>query len=135
MLLPDGDAIPPAHAASNSVTFPPLAELKHYTTVNRGVTREHMLMSQAALDALKAKQQVPVGTHIVLVDDQSGELSRYLVSQKMGEGESDWQFQWFWPDQTIKADENTAQCYSCHRSRQDRSFMFTYTDALRFGGS
>jgi hypothetical protein len=56
----------------------------------------------------------------------------YLVAQKMGEGSEHWQYQWFWPDRSIKADENTARCYSCHQSRQDRQFMFTFTDALSF---
>jgi hypothetical protein len=54
------------------------------------------------------------------------------VSQKIGDGSEDWQYQWFWPDRSIKADENTARCYSCHQSRQDRQFMFTFTDALSF---
>lgn len=122
----------PAFAGANAVTFPPLDQLEHYTTVRRGITREHMLTSRAALDAIKAEQPVPVGTHFVLVDYQSDVLTRYLVAQKTGEGADDWEYQWFWPDQSVKADENTAQCYSCHRSRQDRQFLFTFSDALSF---
>jgi hypothetical protein len=91
-----------------------------------------MLTSRAALDAIQAGQPIPTGTHVVLVDFQSDVLHRYLVSQKTGEGVGDWQYQWFWPDRSIKADENTAQCYSCHRSREDRQFMFTFTDARSF---
>ncbi|MFT2215056.1 hypothetical protein ACLJYM_24830 [Rhizobium giardinii] len=125
----------PAFAEANDVTFPPVGDLVHYTTVERGVTTEHMLTSQTALDALKAGTSVPVGTHVVLVDYQSGKLFRYLVSQKMGEGIDDWQYQWFWPDRKVKTDENAAQCYSCHRSRQDQSFMFTHSDALGFDGT
>jgi hypothetical protein len=132
LVPPDGKGPAPAFAAANAVTFPPLEQLVHYATVRRGVTREHMLTSQAALDAIKAGQPVPTGTHMVLVDYQSDVLHRYLVSQKTGDGIDDWQFQWFWPDRSIKADENTAQCYSCHRSRQDRQFMFTSTDARGF---
>ncbi|CDM63104.1 MULTISPECIES: cytochrome P460 family protein [Rhizobium] len=120
----------PAIAAENAVTFPPLDKLVHYTTVRRGVTREHMLTNPEALAAIKAGQPVAVGTHVVLVDFQSDVLHRYLVAQKMGEGSADWAYQWFWPDKSIKADENVAQCYSCHRSREDRQFMFTFTDAL-----
>jgi hypothetical protein len=133
-VIPFLDRLAPteAFAEVNAVTFPALDQLEHYTTVRRGVTREHMLTSRSALDAIAAGQQVPNGTHVVLVDYQSDELHRYLVAQKMGDGDEDWQYQWFWPNQTIKADENTAQCYSCHRSRQDRQFMFTFTDALSF---
>jgi hypothetical protein len=67
---------------------------------------------------------------VVLVDFQSDVLTRYLVAQKVGSGDREWEYQWFWPDQTIKADENTAQCYSCHRSRQAQQFLFTYNGAI-----
>ena len=133
LMLPQGTGPTPAYAEANAVTFPPLDQLEHYTTVTRGITREHMLTSQAALDAIKAGEPVPVGTHVVLVDYQSDVLTRYLVSQKLGEGVDDWGYQWFWPDETIKADENIGQCYACHqRSRQDRQFMFTHEDAVAF---
>jgi len=130
LTLTFGSGLAPARADANAVSFPSLEELEHYTTVERGVTREHMLTSPEALAAIKAGQSVPVGTHVVLVDYQSGELHRYLVSQKMGSGPGDWQYQWFWPDKSIKADENTARCYSCHSTQQDRSFMFTFNDAV-----
>ncbi|KQY12490.1 hypothetical protein ASE23_28090 [Rhizobium sp. Root73] len=119
-----------ARAASNSVTFPPLDQLEHYTTVRRGITREHMLTSPEALAALKAGQPVPTGTHMVLVDFQSDVLTRYLVGQKIGDGTDQWEYQWFWPDQTVKADENVARCYSCHRSKQSEHFMFTFDGAI-----
>lgn len=129
----DGDGPARAYAEANGVTFPQLDKLEHYTTVRRGGTREHMLTSRAALDAIQAGQSVPTGTHVVLVDYQNDELHRYLIAQKMGGGRDDWQYQWFWPDQSVKADENTAQCYACHqRSRQDRQYMFTFSDALDF---
>ncbi|AYM65671.1 cytochrome P460 family protein [Agrobacterium fabrum] len=120
----------PALAAANSVTFPPLDQLEHYTTVRRGITREHMLTSREALAALKAGQPVPTGTHMVLVDYQSDVLTRYLVGQKIGDGAAEWEYQWFWPDQTVKADENVARCYSCHRSKQSEQFMFTFDGAI-----
>jgi len=119
-----------ALAAANSVTFPPLDRLEHFTTVRRGITREHMLTSPEALAALKAGKPVPTGTHMVLVDYQSDVLTRYLVGQKVGDGAEDWEYQWFWPDQTIKVDENVARCYSCHRSRQSEQFMFTFDGAI-----
>ena len=120
-------------AAANAVTFPVVDQLKHYATVTRGVTLEHMLTSQEALTAIQGGRPVPVGTHVVLVDYQSGKLYRYLVSQKVGSGEGDWQYQWFWPNGSVKPDEKPDQCYACHRSRIDRQFMFTHTDAVRFG--
>ncbi|WP_425348896.1 hypothetical protein [Pararhizobium antarcticum] len=82
----------PALAAPNSVTFPPLDQLEHYTTVRRGITREHMLTSPEALAALKAGQPVPTGTHMVLVDYQSDVLTRYLVGQKIGDGADEWEY-------------------------------------------
>ncbi|KQQ69888.1 hypothetical protein ASF70_22135 [Rhizobium sp. Leaf321] len=120
----------PALAAANSVTFPPLDQLKHYTTVRRGIKREHMLTSPEALIALKAGQPVPTGTHMVLVDYQSDVLTRYLIGQKIGDGDNEWEYQWFWPDGSVKADENVARCYSCHRSRQSEQFMFTFDGAI-----
>ena len=68
LALPEGEGPTPARAETNTVTFPPLDKLEHYTTVRRGVTREHMLTSRAALDAIKAGLPVPTGTHVVLVD-------------------------------------------------------------------
>src|SRR5687768_7411991 len=70
----------PAFAEANQVTFPPLDDLVHYTTVNRGQTREHMLTNRNALDAIKAGKPVPTGTHMVLVDFESDVLTRYLVA-------------------------------------------------------
>jgi hypothetical protein len=121
-------------AEQNDVTFPPIAELTHYTTVERGSTVEHMLTTPEALASLKAGEQVPTGTHLVLQDFQNGELFRFLVSQKLGDGPSDWGYQWFWPDGTIKEDERTDQCFSCHRSREAQQFMFTHDGAMNFGG-
>ncbi|CAN7523382.1 hypothetical protein LJR235_003606 [Pararhizobium sp. LjRoot235] len=129
---PSSFAPMPAFAEANQVSFPPLDDLEHYTTVRRGVTREHMLTSRAALNAIEAGQPMPPGTHVVLVDYQSDVLTRYLVAQKMGDGAEDWQYQWFWPDRAVKADENVAQCYSCHRSRVDNQFLFTFDDAVSF---
>lgn len=122
----------PAFAEANQVTFPPLEDLVHYTTVKRGQTREHMLTNRDALDAIQVGKPIPKGTHMVLVDFQSDVLTRYLVAQKTGDGVEDWQYQWFWADRSIKADENVARCYSCHRSRVDQQFMFTFDGAMSF---
>ena len=128
-------ALVPAVALANmeAVTFPKLESLVHYTTVRRGVTREHMLTNQTAIDAIQAGQPVPTGTHIVLVDHQSDVLARYLVAEKTGDGPGDWAYQAFTPERAIKSDdESPARCYSCHQSRQERQYMFTYNDARSF---
>jgi hypothetical protein len=130
LTLPDGTGPSPAIAQVGTVTFPELELLVHYTTVNRGVTREHMLTNQSALDAIQAGRPVPTGSHVVLVDHQSGVLARYLVAEKTGNGVDDWAYQAFNPDHSLKTDdESPARCYSCHQSRQDRQFMFTFSDA------
>lgn len=121
-----------AFAESNAVTFPPLEQFVHYTTVERGDSTEHMMASPATLALLKAGSPVPVGSHLVLVDYRNGAVFRYFVSQKIGAGVADWQFQWFHPDRSIKSDENTARCHSCHRSRQESQFMFTLSEAKSF---
>lgn len=132
-MLPNGSGPAPALAQVGTVTFPELEALVHYTTVRRGVTREHMLTNQTALDAIQAGQPVPVGTHVVLVDYQSDVLTRYLVSEKTGDGPDDWAYQSFNTDQSHRTvDESPARCYSCHQTRQDRQYMFTFNDARSF---
>lgn len=122
-----------ALAQENAVTFPPLDQFVQYTTVERGNVLEYMMTSQKTIDEIKAGKDLPIGTQVVLVDHRDGKLLRYLVSQRVGTGPADWQFQSFLPDKkTIQADENPARCYSCHQSREDRNFMFTFTDAIRF---
>ncbi|MBB2720266.1 UNVERIFIED_ORG: hypothetical protein GGD48_005552 [Rhizobium etli] len=131
--LPEGPKPAAAQAQENAVTFPPLDQFVQYTTVQRGNVLELMMTSRETIAAIQAGQDLPVGTQLVLVDHRDGELLRYLVSQRVGAGRDDWQFQSFLPDrQTIQPDENPARCFSCHQSRQDRSYIFTYTDAMRF---
>lgn len=79
-----GEEASNARAEANAVTFPPVEEFEHYTTVGRGVSTEHMMTSREALAALKAGTTVAVGTHMVLVDYREGKVFRYFVSQKMG---------------------------------------------------
>ena len=133
LILPDGSGPTPSLAQVGTVTFPELEKLIHYTTVRRGVTREHMLTNQTALDAIQTEQGVPTGTHVVLVDYQNDVLTRYLIAEKTGAGAQDWAYQAFNPDQSLREDdESPARCYSCHQSRQDRQFMFTFSDARSF---
>lgn len=133
-----------ALAEPNQVRFPDQAmldELVHYTTVTRGNVTEYMYTSPEALAALRSGGEVPDGTQVILQDWREGEVYRLFVMEK-GEGfgdaydeasrTEDWQFQWYWPDGSINMDENTARCRSCHMSREDRSFMYTYSDAREF---
>lgn len=133
LFLFDGSGPTPAVAQVGTVTFPDLDKLVHYTTVRRGVTREHMLINQTAIDAIKAGQAVPTGTNVVLVDHQNDVLARYLIAQKNGDGVDDWAYQAFNPDHSIKMDdESPARCFSCHQTRGDRQYMFTFSDARGF---
>lgn len=132
-------------AESNRTTFPQnIDQLVHYATVRRGEVTEHLLTTREAIDAIKAGQAMPAGTHVVLVDYRQGEVFRYFVMEK-GEGwgadfpesrrTGDWQFQWFKPDRTINLAENTARCQSCHASRSDQEFMFSFDSAKAFNGT
>lgn len=133
-----------AWAEPNKVRYPTqemLDELIHYTTVTRGNVTEYMYTSPQALAALKAGEDVPDGTQVILQDWREGEVYRLFVMEK-GEGfgdaytdgtrTDDWQFQWYWPTGEINTDENTARCRSCHMSRESRSYMYTYNDARSF---
>ncbi|MCA0946782.1 cytochrome P460 family protein [Salipiger pacificus] len=133
-----------ALAEPNEVRFPDeamLAELVHYTTVTRGDVTEFMYTSPEALAALKSGGEIPDGTQVILQDWREGEVYR-LFAMETGEGfgeaydeatrTDDWQFQWYWPDGSINADETTQRCRSCHMSREGRNFMYTYSDARAF---
>lgn len=130
-----------ARAEQNRVTFPDISQLTHYTTVTRGEVTEHIMTTPEAIEAVQSGQSIPNDTHVVLVDYRDNEVYRYFVMQK-GEGwggdyderrrTGDWQFQWFWADQTINMDENTARCQSCHESREEREFIYTFNDLRRY---
>jgi hypothetical protein len=133
-------------AEPNRTTFPAdIDNLVHYTTVRRGEVTEHIMTTQAAIDAIKSGQPVPTGTHFVLVDYRGGEVHRYFVMEKgpnwgadypEGQRTGDWQFQWFNPDKkTVNMAENTARCQSCHSSREDEQFLFTFDRIHAFDGT
>lgn len=132
-----------AHAEANRVTFPKLDALVHYTTVRRGDVTEHISTTREAIDAIQKGQPVPNGTHFVLADFRDEKIYRYFVMEK-GPGwgadfeerrrTGDWQFQWFWPDQKINLQENTARCMSCHSSQKDRDYLFTARRMSDFRG-
>lgn len=133
-----------AHAEPNRVVFPAdLDTLVHYSTVRRGPSTEHIMTTQAALDAMKAGKPTPDGTRFVLVDNRGGAPYRIFVMQK-GAGfgteyderrrTADWQFQWFWPDKSVNMQENTARCQACHQSRAENEYIFTFNQLKAFDG-
>lgn len=128
-------------AEPTKATMPDISKLVHYTTVTRGEVTEHIMTTREAIEAVKAGKPVPNGTHFALVDYRDGKVFRYFIMEK-GAGwgadydetrrTGDWQFQWFKPDGTINTAENTARCQSCHSSRADREFLYTFNDIRRF---
>lgn len=128
-------------AEPNRVTFPTeLDRLVHYATVKRGDSTEHMLTTQEAMDAVRAGKEIPVGTHVVLVDWRDSKVFRYFVMEKGKDWGADydarrrtgdWHFQAFKPDKTINLGENPARCQSCHQSQASRQFMYTLDDLRR----
>ena len=131
------------HAEANRVTFPKLDELVHYTTVRRGNVTEHISTTREAIEAIQKGLPPPNGTHFVLADYRDEKIYRYFVMEK-GTGwgadfeerrrTGDWQFQWYWPDQKINLQENTARCMSCHSSQKDRDYLFTARRLSEFRG-
>jgi len=131
----------PVHAEPNRVTFPTnIDEFVHYSTVVRGED-ELMLTSREAMEAAKAGQPMPDGSHVVIEFRRDGEVTRYFVMQK-GAGwgadydearrTGDWQFQEFNADRTVNTASDSARCQSCHRNRADDQYQFMYDDLLNF---
>lgn len=130
-------------AEATRVTFPKLDELVHYTTVRRGNVTEHISTTRQAIEAIQKGQPVPNGTHFVLADYRDEKIFRYFVMQK-GAGwgadfderrrTGDWHYQWFWPDQKLNLQENTARCMACHTSQKDRDYLFTARRISEFRG-
>jgi hypothetical protein len=132
------------HAEANRVEFPVLEGLVHYTTVRRGEVTEQIMTTPEALAAVKNGQPIPSGTHFVLVDYRDGKVHRYFVMQNgldwgkdydEGRRTTDWQFQWFWADKSVNMDENTARCQSCHNSRADENYLYTFDALKAFNGT
>jgi len=129
------------HAEPTRATMPDIDKLIHYTTVTRGDVTEHIMTTREAIEAVKRGEPIPNGTHVALVDYRDGKLFRTFIMEKGDDwGQdypenrrtADWQFQWFKPDGTINEAENTARCQSCHMSRADRDFLYTFNEMRRF---
>lgn len=129
------------HAEQNRTTMPDISTLVHYTTVTRGEVTEHIMTTREAIEAVQKGEPIPDGTHVALVDYRGGEVFRYFIMEKgpdwgldydENRRTADWQFQWFKPDGSINMEENTARCQSCHMSRSDREFLYTFNEMRRF---
>jgi len=133
-----------AHAEINRVMFPGnFDQLVHYATVRRGNVTEDILTTPEAIQAIKKGQPIPSGTYFVLVDYRDAKLYRYFVMEKGAawgadyderRRTGDWQFQWFWPDKTINANENTSRCQSCHQGQVNSDFLYTSYRIPAFNG-
>src|SRR5262245_28191167 len=111
-------------ADTEAIAFPDrYAEGVRYATVERGNINEEIFTSRAAIDAVKAGRPIPLGTAITLLDYRDGLLLRYVVMEKRPR---QWAFQWFDIDKSVKRDENTERCMSCHTSQAHNDFVWTF---------
>jgi hypothetical protein len=124
-----------------------------YATVDRGNIKEEILTSRAAIDAVKRGQPIPSGTVITLVeykaklDDQGnllrdasgrpikGKISRYVVMEKRtGWGaeyppekrNGEWEYQAFKAEKSVNDKEDLNRCFSCHKTKEQQDFVFTF---------
>ena len=78
-----------AFSEENGVKFPQDYKLgRHYTTVNRGDTREELYTSIEAITAAKENRPFPDGTVITMEDYRDNRLFRYIVMEKRDEWEA-----------------------------------------------
>lgn len=61
-------------------------------------------------------------TNVFVMEKQPGWGEEYAADQRNGE----WEYAWFLPDGSRKADAKFEGCFSCHMSRAGRDYTFTY---------
>jgi len=108
-----------------------------------------MYVNRAAHDAVKAGEALPDGTILIMEDhntkknaddtlmtDADGRLiaedavTNLFVMEKRAGWETDnghWEYAWFLPDGSRKADAKFEGCFSCHANRSERDYNFTYS--------
>lgn len=108
-----------------------------------------MYINPQAHDAAKAGEDLPDGTILIMEDhnakknaddtlmtDADGRLigedavSNLFVMEKRAGWDTDnghWEYAWFLPDGSRKADAKFEGCFSCHANRSERDFNFTYS--------
>src|SRR4051812_45222133 len=122
-----------ADAADDRVTFPAgYMNGVHYGTVRRGNIREELYASAATIAAAKRDEPAPSGSVITLADYRDDRLYRIDVMEKRAgwgseyppdQRTGEWEFAWFNPDQSRKADEDMGRCMGCHRSQASHDFV------------
>jgi hypothetical protein len=131
-------------------------EFVRYFTVDRpdrGIVR-FFYVNREALEAAKPGQELPRGTVLVMEDhkvrldaneepvsDAQGRLiptdevtNVFVMEKQDGFGQEyppekrngEWEYAWFLPDGSRKADARFDGCFSCHLSRTARDFTFTF---------
>ncbi|MDX6751713.1 cytochrome P460 family protein [Geminicoccaceae bacterium 1502E] len=120
---------------------------------DRGTVR-FMYVDRASHDAARPGEPLPYGTVLIMEDhkariegdrparDSDGRLvpaeevtNVFLMQKEQGWGEAyppelrngDWDYAWFLPDGSRKADAKFEGCFSCHLNREgERDFTFTF---------
>ena len=61
-------------------------------------------------------------TNVFVMEKQEGFGQEYPPEKRNGE----WEYAWFQPDGSRKADAEFDGCFSCHLNRAERDFTFTF---------
>jgi hypothetical protein len=61
-------------------------------------------------------------TNVFVMEKQEGFGEEYALEKRNGE----WEYAWFLPDGSRKADAEFDGCFSCHLNRAERDFTFTF---------
>ena len=83
---------------------------------------------------MKKGEPAPSGSVIMFVDYRDDNLDRIFVTERRtGWGSQylpdrragEWEFGWFDPDQSRKADEDMGRCVACRRSEASQDFVWS----------
>jgi hypothetical protein len=135
-------------------------EFVRYITIDRPDRKivRWFYVNPEALDVAQPGEDLPAGTVLIMEDHQArldareepvvdaqgrfistDEVTNVFVMEKQpGWGAAyppevrngDWEYAWFLADGTRKADAKFDGCFSCHLSRAERDYTFTYAKYL-----
>lgn len=143
----------PLHADAGRVMFPAgyRDSFVNYLDVDHMDRKRvrKMYINPQAHEAARAGEDLPDGTILIMEDhngkknadetlmtDADGRLigedavTNLFVMEKRAGWETDnghWEYAWFLPDGSRKADAKFEGCFSCHANRSERDFNFTYS--------
>ena len=146
-------AIGPLQADPERVAFPAGYQdsFVNYLDVDRMDRKRvrKMYVNSQAHEAAKAGEELPDGTILIMEDhdaeknadetlmtDADGRLiaedavTNLFVMEKRAGWDTDnghWEYAWFLPDGSRKADAKFEGCFSCHANRAERDYNFTYS--------